>query len=73
MKATCDLCFRHCALEEEQTGFCRARMNLGGAVVPMQPRSFAPMWSETNAPARLPVSSAGRPSGRMASVFPVLT
>ena len=35
MTATCDLCFRHCALEEEQTGFCRARVSRGGAVVPL--------------------------------------
>lgn len=35
MKTACELCFRRCALEEGQTGFCRARMNRGGAVVPL--------------------------------------
>ena len=35
MKATCELCFRHCTLDEGQAGFCRARVNRGGAVVPL--------------------------------------
>lgn len=29
---TCELCPRHCNLVEEQTGFCGARANLGGAI-----------------------------------------
>ena len=35
MKQTCDLCFHHCALDEGQTGFCRARANRGGQLVPL--------------------------------------
>ena len=35
MKATCELCFRHCTLDEGQAGFCRARVNRGGTVVPL--------------------------------------
>ncbi len=35
MKATCELCFHHCAIEDGQTGLCRARGNRGGAVVPI--------------------------------------
>lgn len=35
MKATCTLCFHHCALDDGQTGYCRARGNRGGAVVPL--------------------------------------
>lgn len=35
MKTTCGLCFRRCALDEGQTGFCRARANRGGVVVPL--------------------------------------
>ncbi len=35
MKATCTLCFHHCALEEGQTGACRARANRDGAIVPL--------------------------------------
>lgn len=33
MKTTCGLCFRHCVLEEGQTGFCRARQNKGGKII----------------------------------------
>lgn len=33
MKCVCPVCFRHCALEEGQTGFCRARGNRGGRSV----------------------------------------
>ena len=33
MKISCDICPRRCALEEGQTGFCRARGNRNGAVV----------------------------------------
>lgn len=33
MKATCDICPRRCVLEEEQTGLCRARKNLGGIII----------------------------------------
>ena len=35
MKVTCALCFHHCALDDGQTGYCRARGNRGGAVVPL--------------------------------------
>ncbi len=35
MKATCDVCFHHCALAEGQTGLCRARANCGGVIVPI--------------------------------------
>lgn len=35
MKANCDICFRRCLLDEGQTGFCRARANQGGRVVPL--------------------------------------
>ncbi len=35
MKATCELCFHRCALDEGQTGLCRARSNRGGEVVPI--------------------------------------
>ena len=35
MSATCELCFHHCDLAEGQTGFCRARICRGGAVVPL--------------------------------------
>ncbi|MBE7004732.1 MAG: AmmeMemoRadiSam system radical SAM enzyme [Ruminococcaceae bacterium] len=35
MKATCELCFHRCALDEGQTGLCRARGNRGGTVVPL--------------------------------------
>ena len=35
MKEVCDLCFHHCALEEGQTGFCRARGNREGEIVPL--------------------------------------
>jgi len=33
MRAICSVCFRHCALEEGQIGFCRARKNVSGRVV----------------------------------------
>jgi pyruvate formate lyase activating enzyme len=33
MKAMCDICFRHCELEEGQLGFCQARKNLEGIVI----------------------------------------
>ena len=33
MRAVCTLCFHRCALEEGQTGLCRARANRGGQVV----------------------------------------
>jgi pyruvate formate lyase activating enzyme len=33
MKATCPICPRHCRLEEGETGFCRARVNVKGAVI----------------------------------------
>ncbi len=32
MRAVCGICPHHCALEEGQTGICRARVNTGGAV-----------------------------------------
>ena len=35
MKTTCGLCFHRCALEEGRTGFCRARANRGGEIVPL--------------------------------------
>ena len=35
MKVTCGLCFHHCALENGQTGYCRARGNRGGVIVPL--------------------------------------
>ena len=35
MKVSCGLCFHRCALEEGQTGLCRARANRGGQVVPL--------------------------------------
>ena len=31
----CELCFHHCDLSEEQTGFCRARACRDGAIVPL--------------------------------------
>lgn len=34
MKATCDLCPHHCALEEGQTGLCFARVNQNGKIMP---------------------------------------
>ena len=33
MKAVCDLCPRRCSLDENQLGFCRARVNHGGKIV----------------------------------------
>ena len=33
MKIACDICPRRCALEEGQTGFCRARGNRSGTIV----------------------------------------
>ena len=35
MKTTCELCFHHCALEDGQMGYCRARVNRGGAIMPL--------------------------------------
>ncbi len=35
MAATCETCFRRCSLAEGQIGFCRARVNRGGSVVPL--------------------------------------
>lgn len=35
MKVNCGLCFHNCVLEEGQDGFCRARGNRGGQVVPL--------------------------------------
>ncbi len=35
MRLQCELCFHRCALEEGQTGFCRARGNRDGAIVPL--------------------------------------
>ncbi len=35
MKRTCELCFHRCALDEGQTGACRARGNRGGEIVPL--------------------------------------
>ena len=35
MSVTCELCFHHCRLEEGQTGFCKARICLYGAFVPL--------------------------------------
>lgn len=33
MKAVCEICPRHCSLDEGETGFCRARTNVSGSVV----------------------------------------
>ena len=33
MKAVCDICPRRCSLQEDQTGFCRARINRAGVIV----------------------------------------
>lgn len=33
MKATCEICFHHCSLAEDQIGFCGARKNVGGKVI----------------------------------------
>lgn len=33
MKQICQVCFHHCALEEGQTGLCRARRNVDGYIV----------------------------------------
>ena len=35
MVVICETCFRRCSLAEGQTGFCRARVNRGGSVVPL--------------------------------------
>ena len=35
MKTTCGLCVHRCALEDGQTGICRARANRGGELVPL--------------------------------------
>ena len=34
MTAQCEVCFRQCRLEEGQTGFCGARENQGGMIIP---------------------------------------
>lgn len=34
MAAQCEVCFRRCRLEEGQTGFCGARENRGGVIIP---------------------------------------
>ncbi len=31
----CDVCFHHCALKDGQTGFCGARSNVDGKIVPL--------------------------------------
>lgn len=33
MKAVCDICPRRCSLQEDQTGFCHARVNRAGVIV----------------------------------------
>lgn len=33
MKTTCEVCHHRCSLEEEQTGFCRARVNKSGKII----------------------------------------
>jgi len=35
MTSICPLCFHHCALAEGETGFCRARGNQNGTIVPL--------------------------------------
>lgn len=35
MRATCELCFHRCQLNEGQTGLCRARANRDGVIVPL--------------------------------------
>ncbi len=35
MSVTCGLCVHHCALNDGQAGFCRARANVNGKVVPV--------------------------------------
>ncbi len=35
MSVICEICFHHCELDEGKTGFCRARANRGGRVVPI--------------------------------------
>lgn len=34
-KAICNICPRHCALENGETGYCRGRKNINGKVVPI--------------------------------------
>ena len=34
MTAVCDLCPHACCLREDETGFCRARTNVGGVIRP---------------------------------------
>ena len=34
MTAVCDLCPHACRLREDETGFCRARTNVGGVIRP---------------------------------------
>ena len=41
----CDVCPKFCKLREGQSGFCRARSNIGGKIVPInygQATSFLP-------------------------------
>jgi len=35
MRVTCDTCFYRCSLAEGRTGKCRARINSGGNIVPL--------------------------------------
>ena len=35
MKPICEICFRHCSPEDGADGFCRARGNRGGKIVPL--------------------------------------
>ncbi len=35
MSQSCELCFHRCVLREGQAGFCRARVNRDGAIVPL--------------------------------------
>ncbi len=35
MSVVCEICFHHCKLDEGQTGFCRARANRGGRIIPI--------------------------------------
>lgn len=35
MKKSCPICFHHCALENGEIGFCRARKNQDGVIIPI--------------------------------------
>ncbi len=35
MSVVCEICFHHCELDEGKTGFCRARANRGGRIIPI--------------------------------------